>query len=236
MSNPDDAATQTFAQKVDTAIKTMTVDEKGNAQLPDKDTDYSEEMRYAITTEKRRRDTLSSYTKGQQKLAQVTTERDAFKNKLTDTAAPAINLAQQKELDELKFTDPDAWKAKLEGYVLDAKSTLNTELDDVATRAHKQSELQVRELILADYYEANPGFSLVDDDIPPRISKKLETGAISFKEFLSEVHTYIKTPKVLAKQDFTAEPSLSALAGGSKPLDTAVTKSIEQSYAKTDIF
>ncbi len=244
MSNPVKAATQkedgqkSFAEQVNSVVQDMTKNSKGTWDLPEGE--HSEEVQYAAMAEKRRRDTQSSYVKTKQSLAQTASERDAFKKQLTSGVSLSLTSDQQLELNDLKVSDPDAWKAKLDQYEVEAHATLQTEMDEVATTAVKDSEITKREAILDAYIEANPSFSLTDDilenDVPPRISNKLSSGEITFEDFLSEVHTYLTSNKILATSENTKEPNLSSLAGGSTPTEAALAKGAAESYAKTDIF
>lgn len=227
--------TPTFADSVNTLVSAMTKDDKGTLQFPTGD--HSEELRYAAMAEKRRRDTHGSYTRSRQEIASLTAERDALQSHVTaSTSAPALTTEQEKELADLKFSDPDAWHRRLREHESIAKETTTAALKTISTAAQESSELVRREGILSLYIEANPGFSLKDDDIPPRLSKRLETGEVSFEDFLGEVHTYLQTPKRVHTPETQAEPNLSNLAGNAAPSTLASTKATENSYAKTDIF
>jgi len=57
--------------------------------------------------------------------------------------------------------------------------------------------LEQREAMLEAFKESHPGFELTDDDVPPRIAKKLASGSIRFDEFLNEVYEYITTPRIV---------------------------------------
>lgn len=224
----------TFAQRVDTVVSSMTKDSNGVLQFPQGE--ISEEVKYAAMSEKRRRDTHGSYTKSRQELAKATAERDALKNKLASNISLNLTIEQTDDLNKLKFDDPDAWRAKLAVHENEAHKILVKDLDEVTTQAALTSELANREQVLSDFNKANPGFSLVDDDVPPRISKKLESGDITFADFLSEVQTYIQTPKKVLIAEHEEEPNLSTLAGGSAPQKRAIAKSVVEDYSSSDIF
>jgi len=230
---------KTFAEKVNEVVSTMTKNSSGVWQLPEGE--HSEEVQFASMAEKRRRDTQSSYVKATQSLSESNIERDALRNKLASTLTLQITPAQNQELNDLKVSDPEAWKAKLEMYESAAKTALATEITQFGKDAIKDSRVVSRELVLKEYTEANPGFSLTDDilanDVPARITNKLENGEITFADFLGEVHNYLTSNKVISKQTETQQdPNLGALAGGSSPSEAAAKGSVEQSYGKTDIF
>ena len=232
-------STPTFSEQVDSAIKSMVKDEKGVLQLPASDTELSPELQYAVTAEKRRRDTHGSYTKSRQELAQANSEITALTAHLSSTT-PQLTTEQTTELDELKYSDPDAWRSKLNDYEQTARTSHKAELTQVSKEARNASEVTRRTEVLETFITDNPGFTLVDDDVPPRISKRLESGEVSFEDFLSEVYTYTQTPKtVLTPQpdaDSADEVDLGSIAGTSSPQTRAVTANIEHEYANTDIF
>lgn len=224
----------TFKEKVNTLVGSMTKDDKGVLQFPEGE--YSEELQFAAMSEKRRRDTHSSYTRSRQELAQTTTERDALKTKLANSVSLNLTSDQAEELETLKYSNPDAWKDKLQGYEEQAQETLAQDLQSVSTDAHKSSEVVRRQQVLESFTEQNPGFSLIDDDVPPRLSKRLESGEVSFEDFLGEVYTYLQTPKKVLTTPNEAEPNLTDSAGNAAPSAASIQKSVEKDYANTDIF
>ncbi len=239
MTTPDNSASQktdepTFAQKVEKTVSDMTQDDKGKWLMPEGE--FSEEMQFAVMSEKRRLDTRSAYLGKTQEVSQLKAEGKALKDTLSKRTTLELTSAQVTELAELKSTDPDAWKAKLDGYEAEAQTLLATEFEELSAKAKKGSSVEQRVEILNDFTEANPGFSLNDDDVPPRISKKLESGKITFEEFLGEVHKYLSSPKVIAAQTASQEPNLSKMAGTSTPTEKALGKNDVHDYETSDIF
>jgi len=239
MTTPDKSASQTideptFAQKVEKTVSEMTQDDKGKWSLPEGE--LSEEMQFAVMSEKRRLDTRSAYLGKTQEVSQLKAEGKALKSTLAKRTTLELTSAQVTELEELKSTNPDAWKEKLDSYEDDAQKLLATEFEEVSVNAKKGSEVEQRIEILNDFTEANPGFSLNDDDIPPRISKKLESGKITFEEFLGEAHKYLSSDKLIATQTASQEPNLSKMAGTSSPTEKALGKNDAHDYATSDIF
>lgn len=246
MSNPDKAAAQaskdtstkpeaTFSDKVNTVLKTMKVDDKGVLVFPT-DTEMTEELKYAVMTEKRRRDTHTSFTKSRQQVATLTSERDVYKDQLVQNVPLKLTDEQTKRLGELKHSDPDAWYHEMQTLEAEHVVSQKAKLDDLHITASKQSALEHRKQVLAEFIKANPSFSLKDDDIPPRLSKRLESGEISFEDFLAEASTFSKLPQKLLTTDDPDDPSLSDIAGTSAPQRRAVQASIELDYATKDIF
>lgn len=179
----------------------------------------------AELAEKRRRDTQAAYTKSQQELAATRAQLKVMK----ETGGPALDQGKLAELEDLKFSDPDAWyKAKL-ALESEAHNTFQSKLAEA-------SESEVRLAKLEEFKATHPGFELTDDDIPPRIAKKLASGQVSFDEFLQETYDYLVTPKVIGDANKTLEqPNLGKVGGGITPSAAATSKDIVSSY-KNEVY
>lgn len=181
----------------------------------------------AELAEKRRRDTQAAYTKSQQELAAMRAKLKVIE----ETGGHSALLDQTKlaELEDLKFSDPDAWyKAKL-ALESEAHNKFQSKLAEA-------SESEIRLAKLEEFKATHPGFELTDDDIPPRIAKKLASGEVSFDEFLQETYDYLKTPKVIGDANKTLEqPNLGKVGGGITPSAAATSKDIVASY-KNEVY
>lgn len=179
----------------------------------------------AKKAEQRRRDTQAAYTKSQQELAATRAQLKVMK----ETGGPALDQGKLAELEDLKFSDPDAWyKAKL-ALESEAHNTFQSKLAEA-------SESEVRLAKLEEFKATHPGFELTDDDIPPRIAKKLASGQVSFDEFLQETYDYLVTPKVIGDAHKTLEqPNLGKVGGGITPSAAATSKDIVSSY-KNEVY
>lgn len=193
------------------------------ADTSTQDVDWKAEAEKA---EKRRRDTQAAYTKSQQELAQL----KATVAVLERTAKPQVDQAKLAELEDLKFSDPDAWRVKVNS--LEAE-VLKQHEAEIATAAKNLSDYEIRQATLEEFKATHPGFELSDDDIPPRIAKKLAEGKVSFEEFLEEVHSYLTAPRVVGETAKTLEqPNLSKVGGGNTPSQAAKSEDIILSYRK----
>ena len=230
---------QSFADRVNEVVNAATVDNKGNIVLPD---DLSEELKFAATTEKRRRDTQASFTKETQARKALEIEKSTLLSEFGNVEVK-LTAEQTEELEDLKFSDPEAWRTKLNEYEKAAKDTrikaIDEKLKTVSKTTLDNEELQSREQKLNDFIAQHKGFELNDDiianDIPPRIVKKLETGAITFDEFLTDCYNYLTTGKVIKQDDVLGQPSLGKLAGSHQPEKIAQTKDDILSY-KGEVF
>lgn len=224
-----------FADQVKTVLEQVTQDENGKTVWPEAD----EAVLYAARAEKRYRDTQSSYTKGQQQLKTVQEERDQLAQKYTSVAMAQLTAAEQTKLEELKFKDPEAWREEMNKLETEAKNKLSQEMLDIGEQASKKGELEIRSELLKQFREDNPGVKLDDEtianDIPPRITAKLEKGEVSFAQFLSECADYLNKPKKIAGSDeeLESDPDLGSLPGGGEPTKEAKVGDLSETYEKT---
>lgn len=219
---PDsEKSTESFQEKVDLAVKGMSTNEEGVHVLPD---GLDDDVKVAANSEKRRRDTQASFTKSQLDLKVVKEEN----NKLRKLLKPELSLTpeQKEELLDLKGTDPDKWKDKLDAYNEEAKTKLDHDLGEVEA----QAEISRRALVLQDFMDSNEGFVINDrvlnEDIPAKMKQKLVDGVVTFEAFLLEAKEY------LAKGEKQKEPDLNSVGGGASPADRAVDEDIRTSYKK----
>ena len=216
MSNPGVADTQVNKNSMGENSNTNSAD-LSNAQ---------------VDWEKRYKDTQAAYTRSRQELA----EAKAKLTVLEPLAKPTLSIdeAARAELDDLKYRDPDTWREKLS--ILEAESRKSFD-SKVADNLRNLSELERRQLVLEDFVARNPGFVINDDviayDIPPRITKKLEKGEISFEEFLEETKTYMQAPKVIGSANTALnQPNLTKVGGDGSYTKNAADKDFVSNIKK----
>ena len=180
-------------------------------------------------SEKRRKDTQAAFTKSQQALKAREAELQVLK-----TAGPAITPEVAKELDDLKFKDPDAWKSRLDKIQNEHNASIAAKTKELTDQVVNQSELERRASVLAEFNAANPSLVITDEviqyDIPPRITKELAEGKVSFEDFLVKVKEYLSTPKKVKADGVEQQPNLSKEGGGSTP--TVDSGKVTTSYEK----
>lgn len=179
---------------------------------------------FAATAEKRRRDTQSGYTKSQQELKRQQALADQLAAALETEVVSKLPADAAAELEELKHQNPDEWHKKLKELEVTQKAEVKARLEAIATEAKGKSELEVRQEQFEAFAAANPDIQLTDDvienDIPPRITRKLEKGEIDFATFLEQCKDYLQKGKVLAKPDEAPNlPNLGKISGGSSKPD-----------------
>lgn len=231
MSNPDmseaqdSAPEQSFEDQVNDWAKRLT---KGES-LPD---DATEPLRVAAMAEKRRRDTFKSYTTAQQELKALQAKAKLLEEQVLANTPATLDAQSRAELDELKYSDPEKWRKRINQLESEVKTKTLKDLDQKATQV---SELESRKAQLAEFMEENPGFELSDEiianDIPPRYIKRLDTGELSFGEFLKEVHHYLSSGKVVKDtEQVLDQPSFTLAGGATMPTNSALAADIVGSY------
>jgi len=240
MDNPGDAAVQTSSDggkpqedSFETTVNTVVSGFKEGDKLPE---DLDPKVKVAANAEIRRRHTQGQHAKSQQSLKAA----EAENIKLRELIVPQLNLSveQKEELHDLKSTDPEGWKAKLDKYESEARAKLNTELETISSDSSQEAEKERRAQVLEDFRTANPGFVLNDkvltNDIPPRITAKLENGKVTFEEFLIEAKDFLTAKKKVGDGNNTSEtePNLNNSGGGHKATENAVKEDAIKSYAK----
>lgn len=200
--------------------------------IPDNDTAIQPEMDWKAEfekAEKRRRDTQAAFTKSQQALKAKEIELEVLR-----TSKPAVTAEEAKELEDLKYKDPDAWKSRLDTIEETQKATIAAKTKELTDQVVQQSELEHRLQVMAEFNAANPGLVITDEvlsfDVPARITKRLEKGEVSFEDFLVEVKEYLIAPKKVQTNGVEQQPNLSKVGGGSTP--NVSSKAVSVAYEK----
>ena len=192
-----------------------------------------------VDYEKRFKDTQGAYTKSQQALKDAEARLAAAdaKIKALDTVGkPTLSADVLADLDDLKHKDPDKWRVKLNRLEGEARAKRDAEIAKIEKAAHHSVELANRTEALAEFHRQHPDIVLTDDvikyDVPPRLTNRLESGEISFDNFLQEAANFIQKPKVIGDgNSLLGQPNLTNIGGGSAPTETATHLSIEENYA-----
>lgn len=224
----------TYAEKVNSLVSQ--VDESGN--LPE-GVEADEGLKFAVTTELRRRNTQSEFTRGQQALKALQAENTALATNWEKDAVSNISAEAKAELDELKVQDPDAWRSKITELETQNREAFGQRRETIKTEAKQLTALEQREADLAAFNEANPDFAITEEvianDIPPRIVKQLADGKIAFPEWLEKVKKYVETPKTIQKTKVEEEPDF-ANARGSRSASEEAHKQESTDTYKTEIY
>jgi hypothetical protein len=223
-----------FEEDVNTALKGATKDEAGKTVYPE---GTLESTAFAANAESRRRDTQSALTKAQQENTVLSTENGKLASSWAEDVSGVLTDTQRAELEELKATNPDEWRQRLNEHEATNAEAVKTKREKITADSGAESELTRRESVLEAHNAANPDHQITNDtienDIPPRMTNKLASGEITFDDFLVEASGYLSKDKVVS--DTGDKPgdktNLSDLGGNDKPTTDAVAGDIEASYA-----
>jgi hypothetical protein len=235
--NTDTPAEQTsFEAKVNTIVADMVQKEDGKWSLPE-GLELDEPTRFAVTAERRRRDTQSEYSKSQARLRQVEAENIGLATVLEKELSTILTAEQRTELDELKALDPDAWRVKLNEYEQANQSAAVDKTKSIKEKAVKETELQRRERIFKEFQAENADLQLteevIENDLPPRFIKRLEKGEITFEQFLDDAKKYLTKGKVVKEGETPPTiADLSSVGGGTTPAKAATDAAGVASYSK----
>jgi isoleucyl-tRNA synthetase len=245
MGNPgkDNAATPednvSLEEQLNTVVKGMEFDEKTNTyKLPE---DIPEHLKLAAIAEKRRRDTQASLTRSRQELKKLEEANKKLQERVLNNVNVNLTEDQLAELEELKYSDPDTWRVRMNEIEKEAKQKAKEALNETFTEAEKVAEMERRQLVLQEFLTRNPGLKIDDDvianDIPPRITRKLDSGEISFEEFLEESKDYLKKAGYVI-QDTEKTPSAPNLgkAGGRTSVSKRVVEEDIVSSYKNEVY
>lgn len=208
--------------------------------IPENNTDTPESTQQ-VDYEKRFKDTQAFATKIAQEKADKERELAELKAELSvlkTTAKPSLTIdAQvQSELEDLKYSDPDAWRTRVNELETAANAEFNSKIVEAKQLSSQQLELQRRANVLTHFQNEHPDVVFTDEllhlDIPQRIVKELENGKVTYEEFLNNVYNYVKTPKVISSTTKTLEqPNLSKTGGDDTPTkNSSSNQNIIQTY------
>lgn len=225
-----------FRDTVNELVGKMEKGEDGKWNLPeDVAKDLDEPTMYAVTAERRVRDTQSSYTKSRQELKQAQAIAEGLEGRWLESEV-ALTKEQKFELNELKKTNPERWRAKLNEYEEAGKTQLKDELSTIRTESASKGELEVRKDQMAAFSEST-GIELTDEvvanDLPPRYMRDLEAGNITFEDFLNQAGEFLTKNKVIQGADESTDDdtkSLGTVAGGKEPSQEAQAGDLDETY------
>lgn len=130
----------------------------------------------------------ASYTKSRQELAALKAKTAALEKHLA-SASFKLPPEVEQELEQLKYTDPEAWRQRI-------NAIENKRAKDLDAEISKQVEVERRTQLLAEYNAANPDHKIDDyvaENVLPRgMVSKLERGEVSFESFLKEASNFLK--------------------------------------------
>ena len=236
MDNPGKAAILEAAT-VSNIVKQITTDEAGNYIFPT-DVELTEEIKFAATAEKRRRDTQAEFTKVNKSKLALEAENALLKETLLKQSI-VFSPEEVEELEDLKLEDPEKWRQRLneleQKTIQERQTKINSVSTEVKTQAEKNFEVSMQGKVLEEFNKFH-GISLTEellaDEVPNRITKKLVEGKVSYEEYLEESFTYLKTNKAIKEEPVMGDPNLNRVSGGKEPGKFDAEPSLREAYSK----
>lgn len=210
---------KSFEETVNETIASIEPTAEGKWELPD---GTDEAVAFAVMTEKRRRDTQTAFNAERQKNIASEEELTQYRSQAERDAVTRMSDEQKSELDELKHSDPEQWRTRLNEIEQGNKDAFAQTAQELSQQAQTKSEATLRKEQLDAWVTANPDLQLddetIEDNIPPKFMRQLEKGEITFKQFLDTAKKYLSKDKVFAKDEGPGTtPDLSSVGGGSTP-------------------
>ena len=225
-SNQAQNPAPTIEEQVSSLVGKLEKNDDGKWEMPEdviKEHDVSDAMLYAIKTEKRRRVDQAAYTQTRQQLAKEKAVSEELSNKFLSIASP-LSEDQKEELADLKVSDPDQWRVKLNEYETAAKEARRQTLEETRQAGAQKGELEMRQEAIAEFAQST-GIELTDEiitrEVPPKYVAQLEAGEITFDDFLQTAKVYVAGEKVIAGANDKPknEPDIGDMPGGNRPQD-----------------
>lgn len=200
--------------------------EDGKIVIPDT---LSDMFVNTVKSELGRREAQSGYTKSRQEVAALNAENQELLNQLEANIVVDLTPEQQLELEELKLSDVDEWRDRLNTYEEEKKSQLGEKIKEAAKVGIAESQTEQNAEIVQEFYNAHPGFQLteeiVNNELPPKFNNQLDEGVITLPQYLEQVYAYLNTDKVVdTGEKVVKQPNLNKVAGSSKPAEYAIAK------------
>ena len=206
------------------------IDSHQNSGESTTNTEAQTQAHSQVDWEKRFKDTQAAYTQSRQELAKIKAQLQATEA-MSQFAMPADVKAR---LDELKFSDPDAWREELNAFE-QSKTKQFEEVYSANTEANLSKLNQEDRVQTLKEFNSLHGVeiteSLLQNEIPNRIHNELNSGAIDYSTYLAKCVEYLKTPKVIAgTQEVLGQPNIGKIGGGATPGEAASNINIETAY------
>ena len=206
------------------------IDSHQNSGESTTNTEAQTQAQSQVDWEKRFKDTQAAYTQSRQELAKLKAQLQATEA-MSQFAMPADVKAR---LDELKFSDPDAWREELNAFE-QSKTKQFEEVYSANTEANLSKLNQEDRVQTLKEFNSLHGVeiteSLLQNEIPNRIHNELNSGAIDYSTYLAKCVEYLRTPKVIAgTQEVLGQPNIGKIGGGATPSEAASNVNIETAY------
>ena len=233
-SNPDTDITELVTKHINN------LDDKGKLQLPDNMPDW---QKHVIRAEKRQRDAQSELGKTQKQLRETSAANEVLLKTASTIVPEDFQLGEDeiKQLEALKFKDPDAYRLKVNDLEAKAKEAQATKLAELTEEAKKDAANQymakTQTQVLQEFKEANPTLAITDEvlanDVPPRLINGYKDGKYDYGTYLSMVKDYLNSGVAIGQPNGGSDlPNLSNQAGGTTPGKRAAEAQGKKDYGR----
>jgi hypothetical protein len=203
--------------KVNQVLKEIKVDDNGKFIYPE---GLDPAIRLAVAKEKAFRDTQAEFTRSRQELKQKEAELAALREQIAKYETPEANLTpeERKELEELKYINPDEWYKRMRALEAQAKEKVKEKLDEVQKEARQKTEAEIRKEILEEFNKSRETpltQEVLELEIPPKYHKMVANGEISYIEFLEKAAAFLDAPKRVATPELETTTNIHTVPSGS---------------------
>ena len=192
-----------------------------NASSVNTKTDGSQSEVEVLT--KRLKDAQAALTPLQQDRARLKAELEASKT------PPKVELSpeREKELEDLKFTDPDQWRQEVNKLDEESQQAFTQKVDEETKKIQDQQAV-------VNFLADNPTLDkdLVKNVIPTAIQERYSNGEITMQEVL-EIGKKLINGAPVASIMIPDSPNIGAVAGSDKPTNEAKQKQVEVDWTNT---
>ena len=191
-------------------------------------------QKQAEVAEQRRRDSQAELTPLQQEVARLKAENEVLRD---GSGGPTLQLddAEAQRLEDLKYSDPDAWRQEIN--VLETKAhkagkeAFDAKVQAKATEHLTEVDKAANRKTAEDFFAVNTDLDgeTFHKLIPVGLQEDVVAGKITVAEFLEQGAEIIRNAPVKS-QKAPNSPDLGAVAGGAAPSDGAVKKENDKSW------
>lgn len=221
MSNQDDT-TQTTEQKIMSYVQQLEYNDQSQVwEIPESiQSSLTEAEAFAVMAEKRRRDHQSSYTRERDKTIKLEAELQALKKQkelLIDTVSSqrTVQLLDEMEVSQDNYLD---MRNQIDEVSIRAKREVTDIVEEATADEVAEAQRRANESLLNVYASThtNVDFSKMDDFMPVSMQRKLDSGEISYTDYLDD---YVKRNTVsIHNPTPPSMPSLNSVGGSSAPI------------------
>ena len=171
--------------------------------------------------EKQLKDTKAAYTQARQEIAALKTHIGALEEAIANNKNIDIPPEVQRELDQLKVTNPELWRQKL-------NAIENKRAKDLSSSISRKTEIARRQAVLEEWNHQNADAQIneyiVNNVLPAGLYNKLKNSEVTFEGFLAEASNFLRQTKM--------GPGNSEKAGKKDPMTS--TKGLDVGLDKGD--